>query len=443
MLTGRRSGASRTALLLALLIGFAGILVPAPAEAAGARPDFHAPWNCRESRSYFHHAAEVPQALDFIGAPGGDLGAPVLATAAGTVVSARANGGYGNEVVLSHGGGWTSRVAHLSAIHVSVGQQVDVGQGLGLVGSTGNSSGPHLHYEQLADGVPAPIVLDGTALQYRQTHTTHVGLNCPVQRFAFVNAGGQVFAKDGSHSAWPGAVNGGGASRVVLSGQWIGILDGTNFWVKSGIHGPWRLMAEGAGMRDIAIDGDRFAFVNAAGQVLVKDGVDSPWSAPINGGGATKVVLDDGWIGVLQGGGFLAKFGISGAWKVLAGGPDVVDVAVDGNRFAFVNSAGLVFVKDGADASWSGALNGGGATRVELESGWIGVIQGGSFIAKFDIFGAWKSMADGGAVTDISLGRGGWFAFVGSGSFFAKQGADSNWLPMAGGGQVRDISIET
>ena len=264
-----------------------------------------------------------------------------------------------------------------------------------------------------------------------------------IQRFAFVNAGGQVFAKDGSHSAWPGAVNGGGASRVVLSGQWIGILDGTNFWVKSGIHGPWRLMAEGAGMRDIAIDGDRFAFVNAAGQVLVKDGVDSPWSAPINGGGATKVVLDDGWIGVLQGGGFLAKFGISGAWKVLAGGPDVVDVAVDGNRFAFVNSAGLVFVKDGADASWSGALNGGGATRVELEGGWIGVIQGGSFIAKFDIFGAWKSMADGGAVTDISLGRGGWFAFVGSGSFFAKQGADSNWLPMAGGGQVRDISIET
>ncbi|GAA0922681.1 hypothetical protein GCM10009554_00420 [Kribbella koreensis] len=265
-----------------------------------------------------------------------------------------------------------------------------------------------------------------------------------IQRFAFVNSGaGQVFAKDGSHSPWPGALNGGGASKVVLSGQWIGIMTGDTFWAKSGINGAWKLMASGAGMRDIAIDGDRFAFVNSAGQVLVKDGADSPWSTPINGGDATKVVLDDGWIGVLQGGGFLAKFGIFGGWKVMAGGPDVVDVAIDGNRFAFVNSAGFVFAKDGADSPWPGALNGGGATRVELESGWIGVIQGGSFLAKFDIFGTWKTLADGGAVTDITLGRGGWFGFIGSGSFFAKQGADNGWLTMAGGGQVRDIAIET
>ncbi|GAA0922687.1 hypothetical protein GCM10009554_00430 [Kribbella koreensis] len=439
MVAGRRS----TALLLALLFGLAAILVPTPAQAAGSRPDFHAPWNCGESRSYSHHAAEVPNALDFIGAPGGDLGSPVLASAAGTVVSAGVNGGYGNEVVLSHGGGWSSRVAHLSAIHVSVGQQVDAGQSLGLVGSTGNSTGPHLHYEQLADGVQAPIVLDGTALEYRPTPTTHVGRNCPVQRFAFVNSAGQVFAKDGSHSPWPGALNGGAASKVVLSGQWIGIMTSDTFWAKSGINGAWKLMASGAGMRDIAIDGDRFAFVNSAGQVLVKDGADSPWSAPINGGSATKVVLDDGWIGLLQGGGFLAKFGIFGDWKVMAGGPDVIDVAIDGSRFAFVNSAGFVFAKDGADSPWPGALNGGGATRVELESGWIGVLQGGSFLAKFDIFGTWKTLADGGGVTDIALGRGGWFAFIGSGDFFAKQGADAGWLSTAGGGQVRDITIET
>ncbi|MEV6414448.1 M23 family metallopeptidase [Kribbella sp. NPDC051718] len=385
----------------------------------------------------------MPQALDFIGAPGGDLGSPVLATAAGTVVSAGVNGGYGNEVVLSHGSGWSSRVAHLSAINVSVGQQVDAGQNLGLVGSTGNSTGPHLHYEQLADGVQAPIVLDGTALEYRPTPTTHVGRNCPIQRFAFANAAGQVFAKDGAYSPWPGALNGGGASKVVLSGEWIGILDGTNFWAKSGINGGWKLMAQGAGMRDIAIDGERFAFVNSAGQVLVKDGADSPWSSPINGGTATKVVLDSGWIGVLQGGSFLAKFGIFGSWKALAGGGDVIDVALDGDRFAFVNSGGFAFAKDGVDSPWPGALNGGGATRIELESGWIGVLQGGSFLAKFDIFGTWKVLADGGQVSDIALGGNGWFGFIGSGSFFAKQGADTNWLPMASGGQVRDLALET
>ncbi|MEU0096926.1 M23 family metallopeptidase [Kribbella sp. NPDC006257] len=443
MRTVRRTGARRTALLLTLMVGLAGIVLPSPAEAAGSRPDFHAPWNCGESRSYSHHDAEVTQALDFIGAPGGDLGSPVLASAAGTVVSAGVNGGYGNEVVVSHGGGWSSRVAHLSVINVSVGQQVEAGQILGLVGSTGNSTGPHLHYEQLADGVQAPIVLDGTALEYRPTPTTHVGRNCPIQRFAFVNAAGQVFAKDGSHSPWPGALNGGGASKVVLSGQWIGILDGTNFWAKSGINGAWKLMAQGAGTRDIAIDGDRFAVVNAAGQVLVKDGADSPWSTPINGGGATKVVLDSGWIGILQGGNFLAKFDIFGTWKVLTGGNDVIDIAIDGNRFGFVNGAGQVFVKDGADSPWPNALNGGGATRIELQSSWIAILQGGNFLAKFDIFGTWKTLADGGQVTDITLGANGWFGFIGSGDFYAKQGADNPWLGMAGGGQVRDITLET
>ncbi|MEU0096925.1 hypothetical protein [Kribbella sp. NPDC006257] len=264
-----------------------------------------------------------------------------------------------------------------------------------------------------------------------------------IQRFAFVNAAGQVFAKDGSHSPWPGALNGGGASKVVLSGQWIGILDGTNFWAKSGINGAWKLMAQGAGTRDIAIDGDRFAVVNAAGEVLVNVGADSPWSTPINGGGATKVVLDSGWIGILQGGNFLAKFDIFGTWKVLTGGNDVIDIAIDGNRFGFVNGAGQVFVKDGADSPWPNALNGGGATRIELQSSWIAILQGGNFLAKFDIFGTWKTLADGGQVTDITLGANGWFGFIGSGDFYAKQGADNPWLGMAGGGQVRDITLET
>jgi murein DD-endopeptidase MepM/ murein hydrolase activator NlpD len=81
--------------------------------------------------------------IDF-GAP---IGMRVKATAAGTVVEADRNGGYGNMVEIDHGGGIATRYAHLSAIMVKVGQKVERGTVIGLVGSTGRSTGPHLHYE--------------------------------------------------------------------------------------------------------------------------------------------------------------------------------------------------------------------------------------------------------------------------------------------------------
>ena len=64
------------------------------------------------------------------------------------------NGGYGNCVILDHGGGVTTLHGHLSHIDVKVGQRVWVGARIGLVGSTGLSTGPHLHYELCVDGVP-------------------------------------------------------------------------------------------------------------------------------------------------------------------------------------------------------------------------------------------------------------------------------------------------
>jgi murein DD-endopeptidase MepM/ murein hydrolase activator NlpD len=76
----------------------------------------------------------------------------VLATAAGTVVSAGWNGGYGKMVEVRHGNGFSTRYAHLSEIEVSVGQKVAVGDMVGRVGSTGRSTGPHLHYETRIEG---------------------------------------------------------------------------------------------------------------------------------------------------------------------------------------------------------------------------------------------------------------------------------------------------
>jgi murein DD-endopeptidase MepM/ murein hydrolase activator NlpD len=81
-------------------------------------------------------------------------GAPVLVTAAGKVTSAGPNGGYGNMVEVDHGNGITTRYGHMSAILVSEGQWVEAGTVVGRLGSTGRSTGPHLHYEVRIDDEP-------------------------------------------------------------------------------------------------------------------------------------------------------------------------------------------------------------------------------------------------------------------------------------------------
>jgi murein DD-endopeptidase MepM/ murein hydrolase activator NlpD len=79
-------------------------------------------------------------------------GDPVRATANGKVESAGWSGGYGKMVEIDHGNGFSTRYGHLSEIEVKVGQQVKIGQTIGRVGSTGRSTGPHLHYETRIDG---------------------------------------------------------------------------------------------------------------------------------------------------------------------------------------------------------------------------------------------------------------------------------------------------
>jgi murein DD-endopeptidase MepM/ murein hydrolase activator NlpD len=79
-------------------------------------------------------------------------GDPVRATANGKVVSSGWNGGYGRMVEIDHGNGLATRYGHLSEINVRVGDQIRIGQVIGAVGSTGRSTGPHLHYETRIDG---------------------------------------------------------------------------------------------------------------------------------------------------------------------------------------------------------------------------------------------------------------------------------------------------
>ena len=86
--------------------------------------------------------------LDFRAA----MGDPVRATANGKVVSSGWTGGYGRMVEIDHGNGLSTRYGHLSEINVKVGDQIKIGQVIGAVGSTGRSTGPHLHYETRIDG---------------------------------------------------------------------------------------------------------------------------------------------------------------------------------------------------------------------------------------------------------------------------------------------------
>jgi murein DD-endopeptidase MepM/ murein hydrolase activator NlpD len=90
--------------------------------------------------------------------PGIDIGAgagtPITAAAGGRVLVAGYSGGYGNLIVLDHGNGIATAYAHQSSLAVAAGQQVGQGQVIGYVGSTGFSTGPHLHFEVRVNGSP-------------------------------------------------------------------------------------------------------------------------------------------------------------------------------------------------------------------------------------------------------------------------------------------------
>jgi murein DD-endopeptidase MepM/ murein hydrolase activator NlpD len=109
-----------------------------------------------ESSSYgvridpFTHRPAFHSGLDF---PGGRM-SPVAATAPGVVAFTGVRSGYGETVEVDHGGGLKTRYGHLAAISVRVGQRVALGERLGGMGSTGRSTGTHLHYEVWLNGRP-------------------------------------------------------------------------------------------------------------------------------------------------------------------------------------------------------------------------------------------------------------------------------------------------
>ena len=102
------------------------------------------PYGLRFGGTEFHQGIDIAA----------EMGTPIVATADGVVTAAGWNGGYGNMVDVDHGSGIVTRYGHASAVAVSVGQQVRRGQVIAYVGSTGRSTGPHLHYEVRVGGQP-------------------------------------------------------------------------------------------------------------------------------------------------------------------------------------------------------------------------------------------------------------------------------------------------
>ena len=130
-------------------------------------PAFQLPFPCGQVWAGQTRTAHSPRlAVDFNRS--NDTGDTVVAAASGTVtrVANEGNTSYGRWIEIAHGNGYRTRYAHLSSQLVSVNQKVTRGQAIGRVGSTGGSTGPHLHYEQHRNGSAVSAIFNGKTALY-------------------------------------------------------------------------------------------------------------------------------------------------------------------------------------------------------------------------------------------------------------------------------------
>ncbi|KAB2906598.1 MAG: peptidoglycan DD-metalloendopeptidase family protein [Kofleriaceae bacterium] len=183
-------------------------------------PRFQLPFPCGQVWAGQTRTGHSPQlAVDFN--RNNDIGDTVVAAAAGRV-SRVANTGstsYGRWIEISHGNGYTTRYAHLASQSVSVGQQVSQGQKIGTVGSTGGSTGPHLHYEQRHNGAAMRASFNGATAAYYGTRNYTSKNRC--------GSGGGVSARVNTSGAKltvrAGASTSTAAIGAIADGTWVTI----------------------------------------------------------------------------------------------------------------------------------------------------------------------------------------------------------------------------
>ncbi len=167
-----------------LAVACAALLTLASAPALAA-PNFQLPFTCGETWNASTWSGHNPtNAVDLNFYPAEqEVGKPIRASAPGTVTRSEysTTSGYGNFVVIDHGGGWTTWYAHLSKRNVVVGATVTQGQQIGVIGNTSATANlsVHLHYEQRLNGTTQKAVINGLALTYFDNSQTLVSRNCP------------------------------------------------------------------------------------------------------------------------------------------------------------------------------------------------------------------------------------------------------------------------
>ncbi|GAB4057480.1 M23 family metallopeptidase [Catellatospora paridis] len=189
------------AMLLAVLAVGAG-----PARAAGPMPFFQLPFPCGETWRLATYAGHDDYDIDMTYTGGGSNGRMILAAAGGTISAGWSSGGGGNYAVIDHGGGWRTTYMHMLQPATHTSGWVDGGTPIGWVGNTGNSTGPHLHFEVTRDGGKTEAYFNGSASGITSDGSASTGpiyVNGPVSPARNVtssncNGGQQVYE---AHSA--------------------------------------------------------------------------------------------------------------------------------------------------------------------------------------------------------------------------------------------------
>lgn len=162
----------------------AAVMVVAGTAPAVAKPvtDQEMPFPCRQEWYGSSRSSHSPSHWSVDWNRTDDLGAVTVASGAGTVSRVEDLGGrsYGRYVVVDHDAGESTLYAHLQAVYVAVGQRVDQGQLLGRVGESGGVTGPHLHYEQRAEGRVQEPWFHDAAFEMNTTGTSRNCVDVPV-----------------------------------------------------------------------------------------------------------------------------------------------------------------------------------------------------------------------------------------------------------------------
>lgn len=213
-------------------------------EFVNGMPRFQLPFPCGQVWAGQTRTAHSPQlSVDFNRTD--DSGDPVVAAAGGIVtrVANEGNTSYGRWIEIAHSNGYRTRYAHLSSQNVSVNQSVARGQMIGRVGTTGGSTGPHLHYEQRRNGVAVRAVFNGNTALYYGTKNYTSQNRCGTSNggvVARVNTSGApltVRASASTNAAAVGSVSDGAQVTITCQKRTqtvTGTYGSSNLWDKIG-----------------------------------------------------------------------------------------------------------------------------------------------------------------------------------------------------------------